>query len=72
MRYNIKVVPSAGDDSVKADDKGVLVVRTTAPAERNRANKAVLQLLGMHFGKTVRLVAGSKSKRKVVEVVMNA
>ena len=67
MRLHVKVVPNAGEDSVNQSEKG-LIVRTNAPAERNQANKAVLQLLSLHFKKSVRLVAGAKSKNKVVEV----
>jgi uncharacterized protein (TIGR00251 family) len=67
MRISVKVVPNAKEDLViKQGD--VLVVRTTESPVRGRANAAVLELLEAYFGKPVRLVAGAKSRKKIVEV----
>ena len=67
MRVNIKVVPNAKEDMIiKQDD--ALVVRVTEPPVYGRANAAVLELLAAYFGKPVHLVAGAKSRKKVIEV----
>ena len=68
MRKVIRVVPNAGEDRVK-ENGDVLIVRVKAPAKDNKANISVINLLSRHFGKTVRIVSGYRSKRKVVEVV---
>lgn len=66
MRREIKVVPNAGTDEV-SEKGGILLVKVKAPASGNKANIAVLKLLGKHFGKNVRIVSGNRSKRKVIE-----
>jgi len=67
MRVNIKVVPNAKEDMIiKQGD--ALVVRVTEPPVYGRANAAVLELLAAYFGRPVKLVAGAKSRKKVIEV----
>ena len=67
MIIRVKVHPGSGMESV-TDGGGILQVRVREPAERNRANIATIRLLSKHFGKPVRIVAGLKSRTKVVEV----
>jgi hypothetical protein len=67
-RVPIRVVPNAKKDEVVADS-GRLTVKTTAPPDKGKANRAVLKLLEKHFGRKVRLVAGEKSREKIIEVV---
>ena len=67
MIIKVKVHPGSSSDSVN-DSGGILQVRVREPAERNRANIATIKLLSRHFGKPVRIVAGLKSRTKVVEV----
>jgi len=67
MRVNIRVVPNAKEDMIiKQGD--ALVVRITEPPVRGRANAAALELLEAYFGKPVKLVAGAKLRKKIVEV----
>lgn len=68
MRYHIKVIPNAKENSVK-EVADTLVVRTTEQPEHGKANKAILKLLSDYFNKPVRLVSGATSRRKVVEVL---
>lgn len=63
----VKAHPGARKDSVEEKD-GRYIVRTTAPADKGKANRAVAKLLQEHLGKRVRLVRGEKSREKVFEV----
>lgn len=67
MRYTIRVVPNARADEVR-DEGGTLVVRVTEPPVHGRANAAVLELLTAYFGRPVKLVAGAKARKKIIEV----
>ncbi len=67
MRKEIRVVPNAGEDGVN-ENGDLLIVRVKAPAKDNKANISAVKLLSRHFGKTVRIVSGHRSKRKVVEI----
>jgi len=67
MKMSIRVVANSKKDSVVERDC-VLVVYVKEQAKDNRANLAVMKLLSRHFGKSVRIVAGLSSRRKVVEV----
>lgn len=68
----VRVVPGASSGSVvgwQADGK--LRVRVTAPPERGRANRAVVELLARALrvrGSAVRVVSGAGAREKRVEV----
>jgi len=74
-RFTVRVVPSSKRDEVAgrygSDDPPVLLVRVRAPAVDGKANEALLRLLasevGIRPGK-LRLVSGSRSRTKVVEI----
>lgn len=54
---------------------GALVVRVTEPAEGGRATRAALRVLAVSLGvppRSVTLVRGPTSRRKVVEVAVTA
>jgi uncharacterized protein len=67
-RVNVKVMPNARKDEVSQDGETV-VVRTTAPPDKGRANRAVVKLLSKHFKAKVFLVSGEKSHDKVFEIL---
>jgi uncharacterized protein (TIGR00251 family) len=67
MRKQIKVVPNSKNSGV-AEKDGVLIVRVKEPAEKNRANAAVIKLLSKHFNSSVRIVSGFSSRKKAVEI----
>ncbi len=67
MRVSIIVKPGARDDRVEEQEDGSLIVSVRAPAERGKANIAVIKLLSRHFKKDVRIVSGFTSRHKVVE-----
>lgn len=63
------VVPGSSRSSIDGPHGDALKVRVTAPAERGRANAALLELLGASLGGArVSLVAGSSVRRKQVFV----
>lgn len=70
-RLCVRVIPNAGRDEVVGLHDGVLKIKLQAVPEDGKANKALCLLLAKHFGchkREVRIVAGEKSRNKVVEV----
>jgi len=67
----LKVTPSASRDVVVGWQGDVLRVRVRAPAQRGKANDAVLRLLADALGverRRLRIVRGETSRQKVVSV----
>ena len=60
------VTPSSKTDSV-AYSGSVLRVKTTAPADKGKANKAVIKLLKPLFG-ACEVTAGHRARRKTIHV----
>jgi uncharacterized protein (TIGR00251 family) len=67
MRVSITVKPGSREDRVEVQEDGSLVVSVRAPAERGKANTAVIKLLSRHFKRDVKIVAGFTSRHKIVE-----
>ena len=70
-RLELKVVPGASRAGIAGWLGDKLKIRVSAPPERGRANAAVLELLAGALGipeERVRIVAGTSSARKVVEI----
>ena len=68
MRYEVKV--KFHEDFVKADGTRILVGITSKP-ERGKANAELIRKLAKHFSvpsSRVRILAGQKSKSKIVEI----
>lgn len=71
-RLSVKVVPGSSRSEIAGWLGDALRVRVTAPPERGKANAAVESLLSEVLGLSsgsVRIVAGSSSPRKIVEIV---
>ena len=70
-RFGLRVTAGAGSDNVAGQFGGRLRVRVRAPAEKGRANRAVLRLLAMVLevpeGK-IEILTGYTSRDKVVLV----
>jgi len=67
----LKVTPSASRDVVVGWQGDVLRVHVRAPAQRGKANDAVLRLLAAALGverRRLRIVRGETSRQKVVSV----
>ena len=72
VKLPIKVVAGSSQNRIAGWLGGTLRVRVTAPAERGKANAAVEELLREALGFSgggVRIVSGSSSPRKIVEIV---
>jgi uncharacterized protein (TIGR00251 family) len=71
MYCKVKVVPGAKKESFVKKSEDHFNVSVKEPAERNLANKRVLELVAEHFrvpyGK-VRLVSGHRSPSKIFRV----
>ncbi|NDV63322.1 YggU family protein [Puniceicoccales bacterium CK1056] len=70
-RISVRVIPNAGRDQVVGLHDGVLKIKLQAVPEDGKANKALCELLAKHFGclkRKVTIVAGEKSRNKVIEV----
>lgn len=70
MYLTVKVVPGTKKTKIEALSEATFKVWTVAPAEKGKANGAVLELLADHLGikkNTLVLVAGKTSKEKIFE-----
>ncbi|KPK21212.1 MAG: hypothetical protein AMJ76_03265 [Dehalococcoidia bacterium SM23_28_1] len=68
---HLKVTPSASRDALIGWQEDVLRLRVTAPAQRGKANEAVLRLLAAALGierRRLRIVRGHTTRHKVVSV----
>ncbi|MFH0877786.1 MAG: DUF167 domain-containing protein [Candidatus Omnitrophota bacterium] len=70
MRVDVKVIPRASRNSVKTEGAR-LKVYVTAPAEKNRANHTVVEILARHFRvkkRAIKIVRGEHAFLKTVEI----
>ena len=68
---SLRVTPSASRDALMGWQEDVLHLRVAAPAQRGKANEAVLRLLAAALGverQRLRIVRGATSRQKVVVV----
>lgn len=71
MILKVKVHPGAGRDRVEGWLGDTLKLSVSAPPEKGKANKAVVDLLARHFKvprSAIRIVSGEASREKVVEI----
>ncbi|HPG27256.1 MAG TPA: DUF167 domain-containing protein [Myxococcota bacterium] len=71
LRIDLKVVPGSSREEIAGFLGDVLRVRVRAPAERGKANAAVLSLLARTLGvapSALRVVSGASSPRKTLEI----
>lgn len=70
LKVSVVVRPRSREEKVVQTGDGYIVYVHDAPIE-NRANEAMVRLLARHFGISraqVRIVAGQKGRRKIVEI----
>lgn len=65
-KIEIKVIPNSNAEEIIEAEP--LTIRVKEPPTKGRANKAVIKLLSRHFNANVRIVSGTKSRRKIVEI----
>lgn len=71
MYIKIKVVPGAKTEKFEQEDEDTFAVSVREPAERNRANRRVLELVARHFARPlgkVKIVTGHHSRSKIVVI----
>jgi uncharacterized protein YggU (UPF0235/DUF167 family) len=70
MKLNVRIKPNASRSKVEKTDQGYTVFVTQPPIE-NKANLALIESLSDYFDipkSRIKIVAGLKSKNKVVEI----
>lgn len=70
-RLAVRASPGSKRDAIAAVVDGVVRVRVAAPAERGKANEALVALLAGRLGvplRAVTIVRGATSRQKVVQV----
>jgi len=66
----VKVSTGARTEKIVRKSDDLLLVSVRQSAERNLANKRVLELLReLYPGKSVKIVHGQRSPRKIIEIV---
>ena len=68
-KRKIRVIPGASRDLVEPQDDGSLRVYVTAPPEKGRANKAVINLLAKYFDikkSQIDIISGHMNRDKIV------
>jgi uncharacterized protein (TIGR00251 family) len=68
---SVRVTPSAGRDAVLGWQGDALRLSVAAPAERGKANEAVIRLLASAVGlprDRLRIVRGHTARRKVIAI----
>lgn len=71
MKIQVKVHPKASKNTVVSEPDGYIEVYTTLPPVKNRANKAVLELLAGYFKVpkgSISLIKGKTSRYKVFDI----
>jgi uncharacterized protein YggU (UPF0235/DUF167 family) len=71
MYIKVRVTPDAGKETFSKDSLDHFTISVKEPAERNYANRRVIELIAAHFnvplGK-VRMVSGHHSHGKILRV----
>jgi len=73
MRVEIHVRPNASSTVVGGEHDGALVVRVVEPADSGRATEAALRAVADAVSvprRSVKLVRGSTSRRKLIEIAV--
>ncbi len=71
MYIRVRVTAGAKKESFEKTSEGSFLVSVKDPAEQNRANTRVLELVAIHLGikaKQVRIISGHHSPGKILSV----
>lgn len=74
MYLKVKVTPKAKQDLIKETGPSRYEIKTKAPAEKNLANEAVLDLLSAHLKiprAKFRIISGHHERSKLISVQEN-
>jgi len=70
MEVRVRVKVGARREALKELGKGVLEISVREPAERNAANRRVIELLALHFGVSVKKIQFLKGQRSPAKLFM--
>ena len=71
MKLQIKVIPSSSKDCIVGWLENALKIKVKAPADRGKANKAVIKLLerNLELAKgSISITSGTTSGNKIIEI----
>jgi len=71
MYIRVRAVPSSKKESIKDIGDDTFKVCVREPAERNLANRRIIEVIAERFGvavEKVRLVSGARSRSKILDV----
>lgn len=71
MHIKVKVFPGAKREYLRKKDRESFEISVREKAERNLANKRVIEIIAEHFGvspKKVQIISGHRSRNKLLSV----
>jgi uncharacterized protein (TIGR00251 family) len=71
IRLEVYIQPRASKTELAGMHGGVIKIRIAAPAVENAANRALIDFVAQNLGiakRSVRVIAGGASRRKVLEI----
>jgi uncharacterized protein (TIGR00251 family) len=71
MKIFIKVKPGSKKNEIKKIDENNFIVSATKPANKGKANQAIIKLLAKHFNVpqfSIKIFSGFVSKNKIIEI----
>jgi uncharacterized protein (TIGR00251 family) len=71
VRLEVYIQPRASKTELAGRHDGVIKIRIAAPPVENAANRALIDFIAQHLGiakRSVRVVSGGASRRKVLEI----
>ena len=68
MYITVDVKPGQREENIEKIDEKHYLVQVKAPADKGKANRALIKVLKKYFDKKVVLVSGHISSRKIFEV----
>ena len=73
MKIELRVIAKAKREEVRKISENTYRIKVTAPPEKGKANKRVVELLSEELGikkQDIRIVSGETSNRKIIEIVI--
>lgn len=71
MRIELKVIARAKREHLEKISEASYRIKVSAPPEKGKANKRIVELLAEEFGvkkQAVRIVSGETSNKKIIEI----
>ena len=71
MRIVLKIIARAKKEIVEKISENTYRIKVTAPPEKGKANKRVMELLSEELGikkQDIRIISGATNSRKIIEI----